>query len=225
MSKRARGQQLARRIETKAVGTHGSVSDFESSKEVWMSYVERLDFYFTTNDVSLDVKKQTVLLSVCGASTYKLIRSLIDPDKLNSTSYKDLVAKVKEHYDPKSSSIIQRHKFNKCTREPGESMAEYVAALRQLAEHCDYGDSFNDMLRDKLVCSVNHEAIQQKLMVQNPAELTFSKAMELAQHIEIAEKDASRVTATGNVSPPSKDTSTLSVQEVHNTRTSRRKEH
>ena len=30
-------------------------------------------------------------------------------------------------------------------------------------------------------------------MAQNPAELTFAKAMELAQHIEIAEKDACRV--------------------------------
>lgn len=53
------------------------------------------------------------------------------------------------------------------------------------------------MLRDKLVCSVNHETIQQKLMAQNPAELTFAKAME---RIEIAEKDARRVTAPGNAS-------------------------
>ena len=153
---------------------------------------------------------------------YKLIRSLIDPTKLNSTSYKDLVAKVKEHYDPKPSSIVQRHKFNKRTREPGESIAEYVAALRQLAEHCDYGESLNDMLRDKLVCGVNHEAIQQKLMAQNPAELTFAKAMELAQRIEIAEKDARRVT-TSKDSSQSKDTPNPNAQEVHKTRTFHRK--
>jgi hypothetical protein len=147
------------------MATHGSVLAFEQSKEDWTSYVERLDFYFAANDVTTDVKKRAILLSACEASTYKLIRSLVDPTKLNSTSHKDLVAKVKEHYDPKPSSIVQRRKFNKRTREPSESITEYVAALRQLAEHCDYGESLNEhMLRDKPVRGMNHDAIQQRLM-------------------------------------------------------------
>ena len=129
---------------------------------------------------------------------------------------------MKQHYDPKSSSIVQSHKFNKRTREPGESIAEYVAALRQLAEHCDYGKSLNDMLRDKLVCGVNHDTIQQKLMAQNPAKLTFAKAMELAQRIEIAEKDA-RSVMTSKDSPLSKDSSNPNAQEDHKTRTFHRK--
>ena len=63
-----------------------------------MSYVEHLDLYLTT-DVTTDIKKRAILLSACGASTYKLIHSLIDLTKLNSILYKDLVVKVKEHYD------------------------------------------------------------------------------------------------------------------------------
>ena len=173
------------------------------------------------NDVSSDVKKRAILLSVCGASTFKLIRSLIDPDKLNSAPYKDLVAKVKEHYDPKPSSIVQRHKFNKRMRQPSESIAKYVAALRQLAEHCDH---LNEMLRDKLVCDVNHEAIQQKLMAQNPAELTFAKAIELAQRIEIAQQDARRVTP-GNGSSPNADTpKQQDVYKMHSYRRRNKKE-
>ena len=72
-SKRAKGQHLATRIKTTGMATHGSVSAFEQSKEDWTSYVERLDFYFTANDVTIDVKKRAILLSACGASTYKLI--------------------------------------------------------------------------------------------------------------------------------------------------------
>jgi hypothetical protein len=85
-----------------------------------------------------------------------------------------------------------------------------------------YGESLNDMLRDKLVCGVNHDAIQQKLMSQTPAELTFAKAMELAQRIEIAEKDARRVTASTDGSQK-KDSPNPSASEVHKTHTSRRK--
>ena len=78
------------------------------------------------------------------------------------------------------------------------------------------------MLRDKLVCGMNHDAIQQKLMAQTPAELTFATAMELAQRIEIAEKDARRVT-TSKDSPLSKDSPNPNAQEVHKTRTFHRK--
>ena len=76
-SKHARGQHLVTRIKTTGMATHGSVSAFEQSKEDWTSYVEHLDFYFAANDVTTDLNKRAILLSVCGASTYKLIRSLL----------------------------------------------------------------------------------------------------------------------------------------------------
>ena len=50
-----------------------------------------------------------------------------------------------------SSSIVQHHEFNLRTRAPGESIAAYVAALQEIAKHCDYKDSLNDMLEDRLI--------------------------------------------------------------------------
>ena len=164
------------------MATHGSVSAFDRSKEDWTSYIERLNLYFAANDVAAEAKQRAILLSVCGASMYKLIRSLVsEPDKLNSTLFKDIVKLVKDHYDPKPSSIVQRHKFNSCTLAPRESNAAYVAALREIAEHCDYKDSLNDMLGDRLVCGVNHEKIQQKFNVREEPHAT---ALKLAQTME-----------------------------------------
>ena len=112
------------------------------------------NFYFAANDVTTDEKKQAIFLWACGASTFKLIRSLIKPDKLNSTLYTDITKSVKEHYNPKPSSILQRHEFNIRIRACGETIAAYVATLRELAEHCDYKDTLSDMLRDRLICGV-----------------------------------------------------------------------
>ena len=77
---------------------------------------------------------------------------------MNTTSFED-VAKLKTHYDPEPSVIMQRYKFNTRTRAEGESVANYVAALRELAQHCDYNDTLSDMLRDRLVCGVKHKAV------------------------------------------------------------------
>jgi len=43
------------------------------------------------------------------------------------------------------------------------------------------------MLRDRLVCGVNDSRIQRRLLAE--LELTFKKAYELAQAIEMADKD------------------------------------
>ena len=156
---------LATRIKQRNIrldvllATHGTVSAFDPSKEDWTNYEERLRYYFIANDVKDAAKKRSILLAACGAPAYKLIRSLVQADKLDSTPYDDFVEIVKKHYDPKPSVTIQRYKFNTRARTTGESVATYVAALRELAQHCEYKDALSDMLRDRLVCGVIHKGI------------------------------------------------------------------
>ena len=95
---------------------------------------------------------------------------------------------VGDYYKPKPSVIVQRYKFNMRVRKQGESVATYVAALRELAEHCSYGTTLKEMLRDRLVCGVNHEGIQRKLLGEK--NLTYETALTLAQSIETAERES-----------------------------------
>ena len=91
------------------------------------------------------------------------------------------------HFGPKPSSIVQRFKFYNRSRKKGESIATYVATLRGLAEHYEYGDSLKIMLRDRLVCGINHEGIQRQLLSEK--KLTYDKALEIASAMEAAAKD------------------------------------
>ena len=49
------------------MATHGTVGEFDSGRETWVSYSERLEQYFIANDVAGEEKKRAILLSVCGA--------------------------------------------------------------------------------------------------------------------------------------------------------------
>ena len=118
------------------MATHGTVKPFNEQSDDWPTYIERLQHYFIANDVQEEAKKHSILFTVCGAMTYKLIRSLA-PDGLDSKSYADMVKLVKDYYNPKASPIVQRFHFNSRSRAQGESIASYVAALRDLALHCD----------------------------------------------------------------------------------------
>ena len=72
-----------------ATATHGNIGEFNTKCEDWVSYTERLEQYFTANDIKPDQtgKRQAILLSVCGAATYQLIRNLVTPEKPTNKSF------------------------------------------------------------------------------------------------------------------------------------------
>ena len=155
---------------------HGQIAAFDPHLETWSSYLERLGHYFLA-----------ILLTVCGPSTYQLLKSLLQPETPNDKSYVQLVELLKNHYSPTLSAIMQRYKFNTRVRQQGESIATYVAVLKGLGEHCGDGDQLNDMVRDRLVCSIGDVRIQRHLLQET--ELTYKKAYEIAQAMEVATKD------------------------------------
>ena len=147
-------------------------------------------------------KQRAILLSVCGADTYKLISSLVSPDKPGDKTFDELISLTKNHFNPKPSVIVERYKFNSHVRQQGQSVAVFIAELRRLAQHCDYGETLNDMLRDRLVCGINDDRIQRRLLSESS--LQFQKAWEMARAMELAEKnvkDIQKNTEIVSVSP------------------------
>ena len=167
---------------------HGSIGEFDRTQEDWVSYCERLEQYFVANDVKNADKQRAILLSVCGASTYQLIRNLVAPNKPTEKTFAEIVKLVKDHHTPPPPAAMQRYTFNKRIQKEGESIAEFVAELRKLSEHCEF-DNLEDMLRDRLMCGVRDKGVRKKLLGEASG-LTFQKAFQIAQAAEIAEKNA-----------------------------------
>ena len=87
---------------------------------------------------------------------------------------------------------MRHFQFNTRKQKPGESLSEYVAVLCKAAEYCNFGTSFNEMLRDRLVYSIANSAVQNRLQscLLVEKEVTRDKAISLSQAVEIAEKGA-----------------------------------
>ena len=170
------------------------MTPFVPGSEDWRAYVERLDQYFVANGVEDAAKKRAILLSVCGVKTYQLMRDLVSPAKPADKTYGEIVDVVTKHYSPKPSAIMQRFKFNSRARAKEESIPAYVAALRQLSEFCEYGDTLQHMLRDRLVCGVNDEKMQRRLLSE--PNLTYEKGLQLALAMETAERDTHQLSST-----------------------------
>ena len=161
----------------------GRIDEFDSKKEDWPQYTERLNHFLAANSITDEAKKRSIFLTVIGPATFKLLRSLLHPVKLEDKSYDELCATLTAHFNPAPSETVQRFKFHTRCRRQGESVATYVSELRVLAEHCHVTD-LEEMLRDRLVCGISDDKTQNRLLSE--AKLTYKKALEIAQSQETA---------------------------------------
>ena len=116
------------------MAAHGKLKQFHMGQEGWESYKQCLQQYFVANNIAESDKQRAILLSVCGQSTYKVLRNLVAPKKPGECAYKDILGHLRCYYSPKPSIIVQQCKFNTRYRQQGESAAKFMAELRQIAQ-------------------------------------------------------------------------------------------
>ena len=148
----------------------GKTSPFNPKEEEWTQYIERLQHFFTANGHTEAAKKKSILLTAIGPTAYKILSSLTSPAKPGDKTYNELVEIMKTHYSPVPSEIVKRFRFHTRSRLKDESVADFVAALRAIAVHCNFGDSLDTMLRDRIVCGISDEHTQRPslLSLSNP---------------------------------------------------------
>ena len=72
------------------------------------------------------------------------------------------------------------------------SRPTYVAEFRALAKHCNFGETLDVMIRNRLVCGINDDSIQKRLLTEGD-KLSLTKAISIAQSYKMAEKDATEL--------------------------------
>ena len=160
------------------MATYGKIGEFNAGKEDCI--------YFTANDIDDAGKQRAILISACGAATYRRLKDVLAPQAPTDVTFDQIVEKMTAHLQPPPSEIVQRYRFNTRVRQPHESVSTYLAQLNQLAEYCNYKDTLKQMLRDRLVCGIAQPQWQKRLLAEEG--LTFEKACKQLLSMEAAEK-------------------------------------
>lgn len=170
--------------------TIGILPEFQLRKGSFTAFVERVEFFLSANGVA-EEKHAVVLLSAIGEETYAILRNLLAPALPKSKTFAQIVETLKGHFEPRRLVIAERFRFHRRNQLPDESVAEFVAELRRLTVDCEFKEHLDEALRDRFVCGLQSEAIQKRLLGES--ELTFSKAVEMAQTMETAAKNAQQL--------------------------------
>ena len=81
-----------------------------------------------------------VLLIVIGSIIYALLSNLVAPSKPKEKNFSKFSEVLQRHFDPNPLVIAERFHFHRRDHAPGKSISNYLAELRRLATHCDFGE-------------------------------------------------------------------------------------
>ena len=125
--------------------------DFRSP-DGWVKWKRRFEQYRIASGLATenDDRHISTLLYCMGeeADAVLLSTNISDADRNN---YENVILKFDELFKVRRNVIFERARFNRRVQKEGESADQFITALYELIETCEYGDLKEEMLRDRTV--------------------------------------------------------------------------
>ena len=101
-----------------------------------------------------------------------------DEKRLNKVN-----GKFDEHFVPKRNVIHERAKFRQRKQQQGESAQVFIRSLYDLAEYCDFGNSKDEQIRDRIVIEAQDKPTTRQLQLK--ADLNFAMAIQMTRQSKL----------------------------------------
>jgi len=155
---------------------------FTRPKE-WPKWIRRFERF--RKATGLDGKDEEIQVSTLiysmGDAADDILRSF-HLSEADSKKYNKVKSEFEAHFVQKRNVIYERARFNLRRQEEGETVDAFVTALYALAEHCEYGELHDQMIRDRIVVGIHDSSLSVKLQLD--ADLTLSEAVKQAREAE-----------------------------------------
>lgn len=175
---------------TSAVQTAFNIDKFDKTVSSWNRWLQRLEGAFTVFSVQ-ENKKVHFLLHFMGQEPFDIVCDKLAPASPYLSNYAALTEVLREHYNPAPLEIMENFRFHLRKQKDGETIQEFVSALRRLAIHCNFGNYLDTALRNQTVFGIRSERIQGRLL--ESSNLTLVRTVEIATALEVSSRDAAQL--------------------------------
>ncbi|XP_071628400.1 uncharacterized protein [Temnothorax longispinosus] len=162
-----------------------NIEQFDPTASSWSRWLQRFKGALSVFKVA-EGSKVAYFLHYIGASSFDMLCNRLDPANPYEQGYAELTALLQKFYEPASLEIVENFRFHQRRQEDGETIQQFIAALHKLSINCKMGTYLKTALRNQLVFGVANKRIQLRLL--EVKDLTFDKACQIAQTMELSEK-------------------------------------
>jgi len=150
----------------------------------WPKWITRFERFRTASE--LDKKSQetqvATLIYSMGVEADEIFNSFTMTTEARK-EYDAVKAKFEGHFIIKRNVIFERAKFNLRVQKENEPVDNFITELFTLAQHCNYGNLHDEMVRDRIVVGLKDKSLSEKLQLE--AELTLENAINQARQREL----------------------------------------
>ena len=175
----------------------------DSRAMTWETWLHLFRFFLDGEGINTErFEKQRIAALYCALGAEgALIGAELCPDDVG---YDETVRRLQLRFGNRQSRLYNRAKFFQRSQLDIQDILSYVTELRQLASRCGFGESEEELIRDRLLAGCRVDRIWEKLFLT----LTLVDALKVAQSAERALQES------GQLGPDKKSGSVAEVGQV-----------
>lgn len=157
-----------------------------SRADLWRKWLRQFRVFLKASGVSKESSdvQASLLINLIGPEGYDIYSTLKFKAEKDNEEVEKVIDAFNEYFGTKTNVIMVRFKFFTRIQEKGESIDEYVTALKLLSQRCEFEQLEDSLVRDKIVCGVADSALRDRLLRAD--DLTLEKAIKICQANELS---------------------------------------
>lgn len=173
----------------------------------WPEWKQRFERYRLATKLNKDNGEVQVscLIYAMGPKAENIYKSFTFAGNDERNDFAAVVGKFDEYFFPRRNIIHERVCFHQRVQRPGEKAEGFIRALYDLSEHCDFGATREENIRDRIVVAIRDKELSRRLQLM--VDLTQTTTI---QTVRQSEEVAAQVSLQGDT--------VGSVQEVQSQR-------
>ncbi|XP_045537629.1 uncharacterized protein K02A2.6-like [Papilio machaon] len=164
--------------------------------DAWRKWYKQFQVFLKASGVHKSTKdvQSSLLVNLIGPEGYDVYTTFKFTKDEDAEDIEILVKKFNEHFGSKQNTTITRFKFFTRSQNRGESIDEYVTALKLLSQSCEFEHLEDGLIRDRIVCGVADGVVRERLL--RTEDLTLAKAVKICQANEMSNEETQQIEET-----------------------------
>ena len=153
----------------------------------WTKWIEAFDHYLKGSGIIDDDRKISILLHTAGPRVAEIFENIGGDD---ADSYNAAEILLQEHFNPQKNLDFEKVKFGRSTQQSEESIHDFAARLRGLAELCEFANK-EDEIRRQILVGCNSAAVREKALRSEDKSLKY--LLNYARTLETSKAQAKSI--------------------------------
>ena len=156
--------------------------------QAWKKWRQVWDSYEIVSQLArqTDQYRVATFITCIGSDALEIYNSLPLESETDKTRMDTVLSLMEAHCVGATNEIYERFQFQRRQQEPGETIEQFVTALRALARTCGFADTLEERVRDQIVYGVCENGLRKQLLQKRG--LTLHECVDTCRAFEATNK-------------------------------------